>query len=489
MEENNVISYKVEKHVWEDEKKKNRRKNILKASLAVATVFFLGISFILGYKIGGSSMNLASPTSKLGYIQKIMGHEWYFSKDFKNIRLELEDKAIQGMTSFDIDKHTQFLTSEENEAIHNSLRGTFYGIGVQYRNIGDKHVIQKVFSDSPAEVAGVKVNDIVIKVDGKSIVGKNTTEVAQLVRGEKGTDVTLTIIRNGSEQDVVIQRGNISATLESSVVNGVGILHLNGFNEDGGNEVEHVFDRFKNENVDKVIIDLRDNGGGYLKTTLEIAGLILPVGTVVLKQEDVSGAIKENRTTTLPRYNFKKVVLLINENSASASEVLTAALKEQANIPVVGVKSYGKGTVQITRDFKDGSALKYTVAQWISPKGNHINKVGVTPDYIVEQNEIVTMLINKFDETYKVDEVSPIIKQAQQLLKFLDYDPKRTDGYFSEATQNSIKAYQAAKKMEETGALNQDLLVSLKIDADEKYRSNLAEYDLQLKKALEIVNE
>lgn len=489
MEENNVISYKVEKHVWEDEKKEKKRKLLLKVGASIAVVTFLGLSFILGYKIGGSPVGIQSSNSKLSYIQKIMSNEWYFSDNIKNIDVELENKAAQGMTSFEIDQHTQYLSAEENEEIHKSLRGSFYGIGVQYRNIGDKHVIQKVFAKSPAEKAGLKINDIVIAVDGTSIVGKSSSEFANLVRGEKGTTVTLKIIRNGIEQEIKIERDNISTTLESSIISNVGIVHLNGFTEDGGSQIEHVFTNFQNQNVDRVIIDLRDNGGGYLKTTLDIAGLLLPKDTVVLKQEDVYHSIKENKTTTQPRFNFKKVVILINENSASASEVLTAALKEQANIPVVGVKSFGKGTVQITRDFNDGSALKYTVAQWITPKGNRINKVGVMPDYVVEQNNIETMTITPFDETYKVDQVSSTIQQAQLLLKFLDFAPNRTDGYFDNSTETSIKAYQEYKQLSPTGELTQDLLVSLKIDADTKYRNNLSVYDLQLKKALEIASE
>ncbi len=489
MEDKDVISYTVEKHIWEDEKRsRNKKKITIILSVLIGIVLIIG-AFTGGYFLGKTpAVSIRSTSDKQEYIKDILTNQWYFAKDHKNILSELDKKVLEGLTTFEEDKHTEYLTKDEYELMFTSLQGSFFGIGVSYAHIGDQHVIKKVIKNSPAEKAGMKINDIIIKVDGNSIVGLDSGEISKKVRGPKGSKVVIGFLRNGEEMSLEIIRDVVSTALEYSIVDNVGVLHLNSFTENGKVEVENAFKDFQAQGIDKVIIDLRDNGGGYLKTTLDIAGLILPKGTTILKQEDISGKSIENKTTTNPRYQFSNIVVLINENSASASEVLSAALREQAGIKLVGVNSFGKGTVQVTQPFKDGSALKYTVAQWFSPQGNQINKVGVKPDIEVKQHSAFSLVVPSIEENIKVDQVSTTVGYTQSLLNFLNDSSLRSDGYFDIATKNSIEAYQRSKNLSVTGEISKELITQLRLDCELKYNSNPFKYDNQLQKAIEVVN-
>lgn len=489
MEEKDIISYTVEKHVWEDEKR-NRNKKSLTIILTIFICTLLIItSFVGGYFLGKiPNVSVKSTNEKQNYIKNILSSQWYFSKDFQDISKELEDKAIKGLTTFEEDKHTEYLTKDEYDLMFSTLQGSFYGIGVSYAHIGDQHIIKKVIKNSPAEQAGLKTNDIIIKVDGASIEGLESIEISKKVRGQKGSKVVIGYLRDGVEHSVEITRDAISTALEYSVINQVGVLHLNSFTENGKSEVENAFNDFKSQGIDKVIIDLRDNGGGYLKTTLDIAGLILPKGTTILKQEDVSGKFIDNKTTTNPKFEFSKIVVLINENSASASEVLSAALREQAGVILVGMNSFGKGTVQVTQPFQDGSALKYTVAQWFSPQGNQINKVGVKPDIEIAQHSALNRNIPDIKENLKIDQVSADIAYTQELLNFVLNTSLRSDGYFDTATKNSVEVYQRSKNLAVTGEVNKSLIQQLRLDSEMKYNIDPFKYDNQLQKAIEVIN-
>lgn len=484
MEDKNVISFTVEKHRWEDEKNKKSNKLVTVIVVFVCSLLFFGG----GYFVGKLPHTASTSNEKINYIKNIMENKWYFSKDISNIATAIEDKILEGVTNFEEDQHTEYLTKDRFQAMQQQLQGSFYGIGVSYRQVSGQFLISKVFPNSPAEKAGLIKNDVMIKVDGESIVGKSTAEIAQKVRGERGTKVNVTYTRAGKEYNVDIIRDEVSLTLESNIIDNTGIVTLNSFTEIGGQEMAATLAHFQNQNIKKLIIDLRNNGGGYLQTTMEIAGMLMPKNSVVLQQEDVDGKMIQNRTNSDKQYQFDNIVVLINENSASASEVLSAALRENLNVKLVGKKSFGKGTVQITQPFKDGSAIKYTVAQWLSPKGNHINKVGVSPDYEIDEHEVTQSLLDKIKQDYQFDMVSDEISYTQKRLKFLNYNVTRNDGYFDSSTKNAIIAFQKDNQMSVTGILDSHTFNMINLKAQMQYNNHPIKYDTQLLKALEIVN-
>ncbi len=484
MEDKNVISFTVEKHRWEDEKSKKSNKLVIAIVAIVCSILFFGG----GYFIGKLPQTTSTSNEKINYIKNIMENKWYFSKDISNIETAIEDKILEGVTNFEEDQHTEYLTKDRFQAMQQQLQGSFYGIGVSYRQVSGQFLISKVFPNSPAEKAGLIKNDVMIKVNGESIVGKSTSEIAQKVRGERGTKVNVTYTRAGKEYNVDIIRDEVSLTLESNIIQNTGVVILNSFTEIGGQEMNAALSHFQNQNIKKLIIDLRNNGGGYLQTTLEIAGMLMPKNSVVLQQEDVDGKIIQNRTNSSKQYEFDSIVVLINENSASASEVLSAALRDNLNVKLVGKKSFGKGTVQVTQPFKDGSAIKYTVAQWLSPKGNHINKVGVTPDYEIEEHEVTKSLLDKLKQNYQYDMVSDEIAYTQKRLQFLNYNVARSDGYFDNSTKNAIIAFQKDNQINPNGILDSHTFSLINLKTQMQYNNHPIKYDTQLLKALELVN-
>lgn len=271
----------------------------------------------------------------------------------------------------------------------------------------------------------------------------------------------------------------------------IGYLEIYQFGSSTTQEVVNYLNDMKDKNVSKLIIDLRDNGGGYLNTLVGISSLLLPKDTVVIRQEYKDGTSEIGKTLGGQMTNFTDIIILVNANTASASEVLTAALQEQAGIKVVGVKTYGKGTVQITRPFADGSALKFTTAQWMSPNGNAINGVGITPDYIVELHPVFYFdkIVLEEGVTYGLDQVDESVELAQLALDFLGYDVSRTDGYFDQSTVDAIVKFRSDYALESSDRLDKKALQVLSTEIIRFWFTNRATLDSQLQKAIELINE
>ena len=240
-----------------------------------------------------------------------------------------------------------------------------------------------------------------------------------------------------------------------------------------------------------MIIDLRDNSGGYLKAALQIASYLMQDDQVIFKEDDHDGNITEYKTLNgYEHYTFDKLLILVNGGTASASEALTAALKEQAQAIVIGEKTYGKGTVQIPLPFKDGSMLKYTTGEWITPKGNKLNKVGITPDIKVAQEAAYVTGMPQLDkEEFAFDTVNEAASPVQIYLKFLGYAVDRTDAYFSYTSAKALTQYQKDHELKADGKIREEVCRSLVSDCLRKWRNDPYKYDLQLKKAMEIANE
>ena len=207
------------------------------------------------------------------------------------------------------------------------------------------------------------------------------------------------------------------------------------------------------------MIDLRDNGGGYLTSVVDIASYFLPKGSIVLQEQDKDKNIIEDRTNSdIEPYEYDQIEVLINQDTASAAEVLALALKETLNATIIGDVSYGKGTVQTTIPFSDGSMLKYTKAIWLSPNGNSINNVGITPDILVETEEALLTAAPQDFEAVSVDSVSTACQVMQIYLDYLGYDIDRQDGYFSTQTLQAMRQFESDYGLEAQDELDDELL-------------------------------
>ena len=295
--------------------------------------------------------------------------------------------AIEGMVYSLGDPYTVFLDPEESEIFNEDMKGSFSGIGVE---IGFRDKLLTVIAplkDSPGEKAGLLPGDKILKVDGEEIIGMSIDKAVSLIRGEKGTKVLLTIARDGLDElkDIEIIRDTIILkTVEWEVMeNNIAHIKISQFKEETTFELDNKIGDILAIDPQGIIIDLRNNTGGYVGTVKEIAGRFLDRGEVVFI-EDYGDEKSIHKTIGNKRFFDIPIVVLINEGSASASEILAGALRDNMGVKLVGKKTFGKGSVQELKHLKDGSSIKITVAEWLTPNGTVINNNGVEPDFDVE---------------------------------------------------------------------------------------------------------
>ncbi|MDF9824801.1 carboxyl-terminal processing protease [Breznakia sp. PF5-3] len=488
----------VEKHRWPDEIAREKKKRRIGILIVLACVLCFTGGFFVGGNVGGSSRTTSSRTQSLSAVESekfqeiydILASDWYFGKDVKDLESYIIDHAINGIANEnDMDTHTEYMDEKSASALLTSLSGSLTGIGIQYYELNDAILVEKIFIDSPAEKAGMKEGDIIKKVDGVDISKKEINDIKEMIIGEEGTKVSVEVQRGKETLTLDMTRAKVSVTVYGYVKDGIGVLELSSFSDDTAVEVERYLEAFKEKKVKNVVIDLRDNGGGYVTTAISIAGLFLGPNEIVLYQEDKNGELSEYATkSSSKQYKFDNVGIIINENTASASELLTAALKEHLDAKVVGTKSYGKGTVQNSISFDDGSIFKYTIAEWLTPTKEKIHKIGIKPDYEVKLNQAMSYKTSDDEETYKVNQVGDPVKDMQVYLSFLGYDVDRKDGYFSESTLAAVKRFQKDNGLTESGEVNAKLVSSAISAASRKWHDEKDVLDTQMKKALEVVS-
>lgn len=370
------------------EKLKNIRFNFIEM------IIVLIVSLILGLILG---QILLKPTVKkektldfcgeteIDKVYNILLNEYY-----ENIKKEdLENAAIKGMMDLLNDKYSTYLTIEEQEAFNQLLDGTYHGIGIQMIKEDDNIIITAVFEDSPASKKGFKPGDIILSIDKEDMTNKELEEVQNTVKSKKG-ELEFIVLRNNEEKTIKVKSEIISLPSVYKEVyetdnKKVGYLRVSIFASNTDEQFEEKLQELKKENIKDIIIDLRDNTGGHLDTASNIIDLFL-------SKDDIMYQIKKDNKIT--KYKGTKeeeknlnIVILTNENSASASEILTSALKEQYGATIVGEKTYGKGTVQQAITLQTGAMIKYTTEEWLTPNGNSINNIGIVPDVEIELNE------------------------------------------------------------------------------------------------------
>ena len=293
--------------------------------------------------------------------------------------------ASRGLVAAVGDKHTSYMDPKESEEFKKSLSGNIGGgIGAEIGLRNNKPTIIKPLNDSPAQKAGIKAGEVIMKVNGEEAADWGVDKVVDKIRGEIGTSVKLTLQNGQQIREVSVVRQNITAPAAESRINGkTGILTVSRFNDDTVSAARKAAREFIDRGVTKVIVDLRNNPGGTVDSAQGLLGLWLN-DQVVLTERRGSETVKTLNSTGSPILENMQTVVLINENSASASEITAGALRDYGKAKLVGKKSYGKGSVQVVLDLSSGSQLKVTEARWYTPKGKNIDKEGIKPDVEVE---------------------------------------------------------------------------------------------------------
>lgn len=434
--------------------------------------------------------------SKFDSVLKILKNNWYFgqSEDKDELETRLVENAITGMTTLEEDPHTNYFNLEQAKAFSQSLAGSNVGIGVMFFPNSDGYMqVSRIFTNSTADSAGLQKGDIITQVGDKPTNSTPTEDLVSYIKSQDGKELQLTVLRDGNEQIVTVIPGEYDSTVSEEINDDYGEIILTSFSENSGEEFTEAVGRMQKAGVKNLIIDLRGNTGGYLSAAEQIASSLLPEDTVIFQEKDADGSTKS--TKTLENYgqiDFDKIIILQDGDTASASEVLIGALKD--NLPedklvTIGTNTYGKGTEQRSYLFKDGTSMKYTVAEWLTPNGTSVNEVGFEPDYEVEPASIRTVAYAAMedDEVIEPDTVALNAQPAQMFLTFLGYDADRSDPYFSQKSSEALKQYQRDKGLDATGKIDKTTFEKLLEDVTVKLNEDDQELDTIRNKAISLI--
>lgn len=301
---------------------------------------------------------------------------------------DLQTGMKRGLVEAAGDPYTTYFTVEESEEFSGEVNGTFSGIGAELVKENGVILVTTPLSGFPAEKAGIKARDVIIKIDDEDSTGITVADAVKRIRGEKGTTVKLTVYREDKQLEFSIVRDTITIpSVTSEVKDGVGILTITRFGDDTADLARAAASTFIAEDVRGVVVDLRNNPGGFLNQAVDVASIWAPKGSKIVEEKRDGKTIKIDKSVGTPILGSKPTVVLINGGSASASEILAGALKDLGIAKLVGEKSFGKGSVQQIDSLSTGSALKVTIATWFTPLGVNINKDGIQPDVEVKQSE------------------------------------------------------------------------------------------------------
>lgn len=389
----------------------------------------------------------------------------YFQKVSKK---KLAQGAISGMLSSLNDPFSEYLTTEETSSLNDSMSGSFEGIGAQVQQDQAGIKIVSPIKNSPAAKAGLKANDLILAIDGKSTANLNVNQAVSKIRGKKGTAVTLKIKRGSKTFTVSVKRDKVDQATVTGALSRtdkkVGVIQITTFAENTVSGMKKTIKQLRKDGAESFVLDLRGNGGGLMNTALSLSSIFLKDKQVIMRVVDRQGAETVYRAGQKYDKGFKvtePVTLIVDSGSASASEIFTAALQQSAHDRVVGTQSFGKGTVQTVIPLSKTSEMKFTTAKWLTPNKTWINKVGITPDQPVPYPAIAELSIISNNKTLKSGDVSDQVKLLQENLQGLGYNLANTKGIYDESTVAAVKALQTKAGLTANGEFNEDTYAAL----------------------------
>lgn len=366
----------------------------------------------------------------------------------------LVEGALRGMAETVKDPYSRYMTKEEAKAHKESLADERVGIGLEVMESNGRFIVVTPVKESPAAKAGVKPYDEIVRVNGERMEGKSLSELLKAIKGEKGTKVSLTVFRGDENRhvEVSMKRDSLQIhTVTSELIEKddlkIGVVTITMFGEKTAEEWEkHTRSLVKRE-VDGILVDVRGNPGGYLHSVEAIASTMLDKGATYAYMQDAEGVLEplpvvvQNEDAYIKTMRKMPLVLLQDEGSASASEVLSGALKSNKRALIAGTKSFGKGTVQETWDLSNGGEIKLSSHKWLTPSQEWIHGSGIKVDFLVESNELYQLNPQISSGTYRVGDYHEDVAYAQKVLKALGHSISRVDGYFDEDTAKAIEQF------------------------------------------------
>lgn len=407
---------------------------------------------------------------------------------------KLFDGALKGMIQALGDPYSDYMNPTEAKEFLQDLDSSFSGIGAEVTIKNGHLTVVSPIKGSPAERAGIRPDDQILRVNGTSMDGLSVKEAVSKIRGPKGTKVELEIIRPGMSavQKIGVVRDEIPIiTVTGKMLpDQVGYVQITQFSRETAEEFFKSVADLEKQGMKGLVIDVRGNPGGLLPAVRAMAEQLVPGKKTILQIESKDG--KRNKySSKVSEAKPYPIAVLINKGSASASEILAGALKEGAGVPLVGETTFGKGTVQSAIDFEDGSNLKLTIAKWLTPNGNwvdqHGGSKGIKPDIEVKQPEYMSASPITAEKPWKKDSNDIQVKNAQYMLDALGFAPGRTDGYFDSKTETAVRAFQKANGLAGSGVIDTKTAEKLQ----DKFREYLQDpkQDVQLQVAVQTVKK
>jgi carboxyl-terminal processing protease len=406
---------------------------------------------------------------------------------------KLVEGAIKGMLGVLEDPYSVYMDKETAQQFTQTLESSFEGIGAEVGMVDGKIVIVSPFKNSPAEKAGLKPNDEILKVDGKSVEGLDLNKATLQIRGKKGTKVTLEIARQGLKEplSIAVTRDEIPLeTIHASVKKQdgerIGYIEITSFSENTAADFKKELSSLEEQDIEGLIIDVRGNPGGLLVSVEDILKEFVPKDKPYVQIEMRDGE-KRRYFSNITKKKEYPVAVLINKGSASASEILAGSLKEAVGYQLVGETTFGKGTVQQALSMGDGSNIKLTLFKWLTPDGNWIHKKGIEPDVRVDQPAIFNTHPLQIEKALEKDMNNEQVKNAQEILTGLGFAPGRTDGYFSSQTEIAVKGFQQHNGLQPTGKIDAKTAAALEEEAIKEMKKE--KNDIQLQTALRLLTQ
>lgn len=350
-----------------------------------------------------------SISQKINYVKKVL--EKYYLKDINEE--ELKEMAIKGYVAGLDDPYTEYISKSEMEDYTTNLMGNYVGIGIYMSANSTKNLIQVVMpiKNSPAEEAGILAGDLITSVNGVKYTAEDMDEAAAAIKGKEGSTVKLEILRNQEVKTFEITRRKVvtNPVEADKLENNIGYIAISSFDEDTADDFHNKFVELKNQGIKSLIIDLRNNGGGLVEEALKIADYIVPKGKELLITVDKDGKEEIEKSEEDVLIDMP-IVVLVNGNTASSSEILAGALKDLKEATIVGKTTYGKGVIQQFLTLADGSGLKVTTHEYYTPNRNKINGVGIEPDEVVELPDGVNALYVKEEQDTQLQKAIELLK-------------------------------------------------------------------------------
>ncbi|KRL01212.1 S41 family peptidase [Liquorilactobacillus capillatus] len=469
----------------QEEKIVENNKGRFKKRYSLLTVVIVGLlTLLIGsgtvFFIMDQRLTAAQRTNKsMAKIEAV--YSTLYNNYYRHVsRQKLENGALSGMVNALGDPFSEYMSKSETQSLNDTISSSFTGIGAEVRKNGDKIQIVSPIDGTPAAKAGLKANDVIEKINGKSMNGVSLSKAVSYIRGKKGTKVTLTIKRNSETFTKTLVRDTIPVKTVTGKLDKehptVGYLRVSTFSEKTAAEFKSEIKQLRKQGAKSFVIDMRDNPGGLMDQALAMSSMFLKDGKTIMQVQSRDQAPQVFKAGKKYDDGFKvneKSVVLINGGSASAAEIFSGALKQSANIKLIGTKSYGKGTVQNTVPFNDKTELKVTIAKWLTPDGSWIHHKGLQPTVKKDFPSYAYQTAIDTTKTYQQGDVSAQVKKIQVLLNALDYGQIKANGYFDATTQGSLKKFQSDNKLQTTGKADKATIEKL----EEKTATKIAASD------------